>query len=868
VLLTTSFGGHTYLCILYRKHKSTIHKETPLDVERRADRQASSLCVAFTVTTKMSAPLDLTMDDSDNDIQVSDSEERATMNTTLKRKMSPSTSIMDDDIGHSQLQASIEKDVLLPALPLPNWGSGDFNYGFNFRVTKPFANPAGYSKDITPSTSLDSEDFSTRQSSQTSRAGEFRTSDDLGASKRDFDFTPASIEDEDLQMSDSEPQDFPQHPSKRPRFDPYFTLSTPRSASSTSLRSPRLDPDIEQEIIWLEEDEAAEAAEAVENEASTEFMHGAAVDELDENFNIIDLSLDGADDGTTPPPNVGHPHHPEQDRPRKRQSSIRTISNAFSNLRLLDPIASAEQGGHIYKPSDSVEFHNGTFMRIKLLRKRPDGKIILSGPLLTRHYHHCLDSKNWAATRLFPEKHRGNEVIWTVTIESWSKQRQDPETVDRELAEVMRPREIVFTNQTWPCTSSRSYEGKRGQHLFHHGPLYCRWKRIKQVPVKTANRDQEYEDCIERLGESEADPGNAREPWKLRFAWRRKHVPPGGGSASTYREVVGDDGKTKKEKINQPTFADCFCGCGGASKGAELAECAIKWSVDFDEKAARSYLANFSSATCHQEDIFDFLSRLKRDPAAATKSMVDILHMSPPCQAFSLARTTGSIRAKEIIEAVLTSTGEILELVKPRIATMEETAGLLYAHKDWLSLAIREMVVRGYSVRWKIMKSEQYGVPQLRKRLVVIAAGPGEALPPWPKPTHGNDVLGLKPLATINDVIQDIPRNATHQEVISQFKDGQPRPAFDGTKAQAKTLTCGGGIGNYHPSGRRPYTIRERACLQTFPVLYSYANANLTTATRQIGNAFPPFLARAVYREVVKTTKEADMKEQMRRQEN
>ena len=813
----------------------------------------------------MSAPIDLTMDDTDTDtdtdIQAGDTEDKATMIMTLERKMSASTLMMNDDTDHSQLQANIERDVLQPALPLPNWSSGGFNYGFGFRASKPFTKSAESSKDTTAHSSLESEDLSIRQSSQTSRASEFNTSDDQRASKRSSDFAPASVEDEDLQISDSEPHDFPQYSSKRPRYDPDFAMPTPRSASNTPPRSPKLAPEIEQEIIWLEEDEAAEAAEEAENEESTEFMHGAAVDEQDESFDIIDLSLDNADDGVTSPQRAGPPQPHQRACPQRRQSSMRTISAAFSNLCLLNPIPSAKQGGNIYRPGDSVEFHNGTFMRIKLLRRRQDGEVILSGPLLTRHYHHYLDNKNWAETRLLPEKDRGNELIWTITVDGW--RNEDREIVDRELNEVMRPRKITFTNQTWPSKSSRN-EVKRGQYLFHQGPLYCRWKRIKQIPIKTADREQEYEDCIVRLSESEADPDDTRIPInariktsKLRYAWRRKHVPAEGGSATHLREITSDNGKTKTEKVTQYTFADCFCGCGGASKGAELAECAVQWSVDFDEKAARSYLANFKSATCHREDIFDFLDQLRGSPAAAAKSIVDILHMSPPCQAFSLARTTGTEAAKEIIQAVITSTGEILKLVKPRIATMEETAGLLYAHKDWLSLAIREMVVHGYSVRWKIMKSEEYGVPQLRKRLVIIAAGPGETLPPWPKPTHSNNVPGLKSLATINDAIQDIPQNATHQQVISQFRDGH-RPAFNGSQAQARTLTCGGGIGNYHPNGLRPYTVRELACLQTFPVLYSFANANLTTAKRQIGNAFPPFMARAVYREIVKKLKEVD----------
>ena len=175
-----------------------------------------------------------------------------------------------------------------------------------------------------------------------------------------------------------------------------------------------------------------------------------------------------------------------------------------------------------------------------------------------------------------------------------------------------------------------------------------------------------------------------------------------------------------------------------------------------------------------------------------------------------------------------------------------------------MALAIREFIDQGYSARWKIMESQKYGVPQVRKRLVIIAAGPGETLPPFPEPSHGP---GLKPLATIKDFIRDIPSNASHQQVVSQFQDGIPKAPYS-SLTQVKTITCGGGIGNYHPNGLRPFTVRELGCLQTLPVLHSFGNAKLTAAKRQIGNAWPSIFARAVYRTIIKSLEETDKEEQ------
>lgn len=149
-------------------------------------------------------------------------------------------------------------------------------------------------------------------------------------------------------------------------------------------------------------------------------------------------------------------------------------------------------------------------------------------------------------------------------------------------------------------------------------------------------------------------------------------------------------------------------------------------------------------------------------------------------------------------------------------------------------------------------------VPTFITLPLLTPLSPGEKLPPFPDPTHGDsDVPGRKPLATINDAINDIPASAPDHDQSVRF-DGGPRAAFDGA-TQAKTITTNAGQGNYHPSGRRPYTLRELAKLQTFPLYHSFAGARGVTETkRQIGNAVPPVLAKAMFRSIVKSLKESD----------
>jgi DNA (cytosine-5)-methyltransferase 1 len=112
---------------------------------------------------------------------------------------------------------------------------------------------------------------------------------------------------------------------------------------------------------------------------------------------------------------------------------------------------------------------------------------------------------------------------------------------------------------------------------------------------------------------------------------------------------------------------------------------------------------------------------------------------------------------------------------------------------------------------------------------------------------------------TINDAIKDIPDNAPNHDVqylLDRWARSWRSP-YDG-RQPAKTLTCSGGEGNYHPSGWRAFTGREVACLQTFPMDFQFADVNVR---KQIGNAVPPALAKAMYQEIIASLRETDARE-------
>ena len=136
-------------------------------------------------------------------------------------------------------------------------------------------------------------------------------------------------------------------------------------------------------------------------------------------------------------------------------------------------------------------------------------------------------------------------------------------------------------------------------------------------------------------------------------------------------------------------------------------------------------------------------------------------------------------------------------------------------------------------------------------------SSPGEILPDFPAPTHSKfpEATGLKPWATINECINIIPRCWADHDVL-KLNQRQRQP-FNGD-TQAKCMTTGGGSENYHPSGRG-YTVREYACLQTFPLEHVWdQKATMTQRRQQIGNAVPPIFYAALARKIVETLRRSD----------
>lgn len=139
--------------------------------------------------------------------------------------------------------------------------------------------------------------------------------------------------------------------------------------------------------------------------------------------------------------------------------------------------------------------------------------------------------------------------------------------------------------------------------------------------------------------------------------------------------------------------------------------------------------------------------------------------------------------------------------------------------------------------------------------MLICVTRPGERLPNFPPPTHSKDGSnGLKKWVTILEAISGIPDDAPDHDLEGAAFPAGTRTPYDGN-VLAKCITTSGGIGNYHPSGKRNFTIREYACLQTFPLDHKFIGSYVK---RQIGNAVPPRFAKILFRHIKHQLEERD----------
>lgn len=327
---------------------------------------------------------------------------------------------------------------------------------------------------------------------------------------------------------------------------------------------------------------------------------------------------------------------------------------------------------------------------------------------------------------------------------------------------------------------------------------------------------------------------------------------------------------------------DFFSGCGGTSKGFSLAGLNPVFALDFDEDATETYGANFPDAEIKRTDITTFKGRALHDLRSLDR--LSLFCGCAPCQPFTRQNTQKPQKIQDTRRSLLSYFGAFVEEHSPDYVFVENVPGMQrVAGSSTLTRFSKRLRKLGYRPAIGVVESQAYGVPQRRRRLVLLASKHGDIS--FPDTTHGPSVG--RPYSTVRQWIGHLPEikaGETHPDFpnhraanLSEINlkrimatpaegsradwpkelrlDCHSRSGYSGhtdvygrmrwdAPASGLTTRCvslsNGRFG--HPEQHRAISVREAAALQTFPDDFKFFGS-LGSQAKQIGNAVPVLLA-------------------------
>lgn len=302
-----------------------------------------------------------------------------------------------------------------------------------------------------------------------------------------------------------------------------------------------------------------------------------------------------------------------------------------------------------------------------------------------------------------------------------------------------------------------------------------------------------------------------------------------------------------------------FSGAGGLDLGFEWAGHKIVWANDIFDDAVRTYRLNFKNPID---------SRPIQDVPMQEIPFADIVIGGFPCQGFSVAnwkRTVEDTR-NQLYQNMI----RVISHIKPKYFIGENVKGLVSIGKGAVLekvLSDFELAEPGYRIRYAVLNAADYGVPQHRKRLIIL----GERRDitnkiEFPPPQTHFDPNELafsnsqkQSWISVGQALKDLPDpdkpNNLNHHTYSRYKlrfNGYIGHRHIDPNLPAPTVTArgddkGGVVVIHHPSNTRRMTARELAIVQSFPLDFEFSG-NRSSAYRQIGNAVPPILGKAIGR--------------------
>ncbi len=358
---------------------------------------------------------------------------------------------------------------------------------------------------------------------------------------------------------------------------------------------------------------------------------------------------------------------------------------------------------------------------------------------------------------------------------------------------------------------------------------------------------------------------------------------------------------------------DLFCGCGGLSLGFEQAGYNILLGIDHDKSALETFKRNHKGSEIIHGDIQEVTASDIRKIIG--NKTVDVIIGGPPCQGLSLS---GPRKLDDPRNKLFLSYVRLVRDFKPKFFVLENVPGIISLFKGKIKeQIIKEFSELGYKVEYEVLNSAHYGVPQIRKRAIFIGSITNSDISYFPEKI----IFEEKNFITCEQAVSDLhaldddsmPESFSYatkpqSAYQTQMRKGAPEKLHnhlitkhqDNVKLTIALVPEGGNYKNlpedfvstrkfnvawtryhskkpastidtghrhhFHYKYNRVPTVRENARFQSFPDSFIFFG-NKTEQYRQVGNAVPPLLGKAIAQRLISQTSVNELYDEKRTEE-